>query len=412
MAPPCSFYAKPDAVALRAEYVGKSLEEIPTPAFVVNRKIVEDNCKRMLDRSRRLGASFRAHVKTHKTIEGTALQLGDYSTRVVVSTLMEAWSVVSLAKEGKVDDILYGLPIVFSRIPELIELQSHVKQVRLMIDHPSQLDVLVEYSKRNSVKSPWSFFIKVDMGTHRAGREAGSGALKELIEAALTPERRQYLSLYGFYCHAGHSYASKDVTEASKFLEKEIHSADAAAAIAKSIDPALRLVVSVGSTPTSHSTDELDRASLKLSADELELHAGNYPFCDLQQMSTHCISEDNVACTVLAEVASCYPGRGSEAPGEVLVNAGVIAMAREPGPHPGWGRVSTNGYKDWYAGRLSQEHGILVPVEGTRPEFPAVGSRLQIIPQHSCITANAFQWYYVTDGDDKVVDVWVAWRGW
>lgn len=409
---PSELYSKPSAEALKKEYVGKTLADIPTPAFVVDRQIVKDNCQRMLDRSKRLNASFRAHVKTHKTVEGTELQLGDYSTRVVVSTIMEAWSLLPLAKQGKVDDVLYGLPIVSSRVNEVVKLQEYFKNVRLMIDHTCQLDMLVEYSKKNGIKRPWSFFVKVDMGTHRAGKEAGSESLKELITAALDSERSQYLDLYGFYCHAGHSYASKDPKEASRFLEKEILSADAAAKIAKDIDPRRRLVVSVGSTPTSHSTDELDRSQLNLVADELELHAGNYPFCDLQQMATHCIGQNNVACTVLSEVASIYPGRGSSAPGEVLVNAGVIAMAREPGPMPGWGKVSTKGYENWYAGRLSQEHGILVPCEGTTPEFPALGSRLQLIPQHSCITANAFQWYYITDGDDKIVDVWVAWRGW
>lgn len=405
---PCSFYSQPDAAALKAEYVGKTLDQLPTPAFLVNRKTVEDNCQRMLDRARRLGASFRAHVKTHKTIEGTALQLGDYSTRVVVSTLMEAWKLVPLAEKGMVNDVLYGLPIVQSRIPEIVELQAHFT-VRLMIDHRSQLETLIQYSHSHNLSQPWSFFVKVDMGTHRAGLESGSEALNDIISFALA--NKKYLSLYGFYCHAGHSYASKDITEASGYLNAEIRAADAAAAFAKSIDPDLCLVVSVGSTPTSHSTDELDRASLTLAADELELHAGNYPFCDLQQMSTHCISEDNVACTVLAEVASCYPGRGPSAPGEILINAGVIALAREPGPHPGWGLVRTKGYKDWYVGRLSQEHGILVPVADTKPEFPPLGSRLEIIPQHSCITANAFQWYYVTEGN-KVVDIWVTWRGW
>ena len=61
---------------VRDQYVGKTLNEIPTPAFIVNQSIVTRNCERMLHRAQRLRAKFRAHVKTHKTIECTRLQLG------------------------------------------------------------------------------------------------------------------------------------------------------------------------------------------------------------------------------------------------------------------------------------------------------------------------------------------------
>lgn len=409
---PADYYPAADAAKLRDAYVGKSLADIPTPAFVVNRKVVESNCQNMLSRAEKLGASFRAHVKTHKTNEGVAYQLGDKAEKVVVSTLMEAWKMRDFYQQGKITDVLYGLPIVKSRIGELVELSKQVKNLRLMIDHESQLDAVIEYSKQHGLSKPWSFFIKVNMGTNRAGKPSGSDELTKLIQKALAPENTEYLSIYGFYCHAGHSYAAKSVAQATDFLKQEIQAANEACKIAKEIQPSLQLTISVGATPTAHASDSIDLSSLGQLSGELELHAGNYPFCDYQQMATNCITKNNVACTVLAEVASCYAGRGDQAPGEVLINAGVIALAREPGPLPGWGKVATPGFEDWYAGRLSQEHGILVPTENTNPSFPELGQRLQIIPQHSCITANAFSWYYVTDGEDKVVDIWSTWRGW
>lgn len=411
---PASLYPVADVESLRKEYVGKSLDEIPTPAFIVNRQIVKKNCDNMLSRAEKLHASFRAHVKTHKTNEGVEYQLSDKSDKVVVSTLMEAWKMKPFYEQGKIVDVLYGLPVVKSRLDELVELNKSVKTVRLMIDHASQLDMVIEYSKQKGITKPWSFFIKVNMGTNRAGKPTESDELTELIKKALAPENKEYLSLYGFYCHAGHSYASSSVDQATDFLKQEIVAANKAAKIAKSIDGDLKLTISVGATPTAHASDHLDvkQAVGEELHGELELHAGNYPFCDYQQMATNCITKENVACTVLAEVASNYDNRGDRQPGEVLINAGVIAMAREPGPLPGWGKVATPGFEDWYVGRLSQEHGILVPTEGTTPDFPELGQKLQIIPQHSCITANPFAWYYVTDGDNKVVDIWGAWRGW
>jgi D-serine deaminase-like pyridoxal phosphate-dependent protein len=405
---PSDFYSVPDADALRREYVGKSLDEIPTPAFVVNRDIVKQNCDRMLQRAASMKARFRAHVKTHKCDEGVQLQLGSNGQckAVVVSTLMEAWKMLPFYQSGEITDVLYGLPVVRSRVNELIELRKHVENVRLMIDHPCQVKML---SSLGDPGRPWSVFVKVNMGTNRAGMPSGSSELEKLIKVIL--ENKTHVSLYGFYCHAGHSYASSSEGEATEFLYQEIDAANKAAQVAKAIDPRLDLVLSVGSTPTSHASENVDLDRLSNLSGQLELHAGNYPFCDLQQMATNCITKDNVACTVLAEVASCYENRGTTKPGEVLVNAGVIALAREPGPVPGFGKVVTPGYDGWSVGRLSQEHGILVPTSG-KEKFPDLGARLQIIPQHSCITANAFSWYYITDGSANIVDIWTTWRGW
>ncbi|ANB11632.1 D-serine ammonia-lyase DSD1 [Sugiyamaella lignohabitans] len=407
-----AFHPSPDVAALRKQYVGKTLADIPTPAFIVNRKVMKKNCDTMLQRAANMKAAFRAHVKTHKCDEGVILQLGPdgQCDRVVVSTLMEAWKMIPFYKSGQIKDVLYGLPVVKSRLDELSALRKEVAELRLMIDHPSQVDVLNSYNEKTGEK-PWSIFIKVNMGTNRAGVISESEELKKLIQKAL--DSTKAVSLYGFYCHAGHSYASSSQDEAKKYLYQEIEAADKAAVIAKSLKPDLDLVISVGSTPTSHSSEAVELDKLANLSAHLELHAGNYPFCDLQQIATNCITKDNVACTVLAEVASCYAGRGTLAPGETLVNAGVIALAREPGPIPGLGQVVTPGHEGWFVGRVSQEHGILVPGEkAATPEFPELGDRLQIIPQHSCITANAYHWYYITDDDDKVVDIWGTWRGW
>lgn len=422
MSVPSDFYATPDVEALRKEYVGKSLDEIPTPAFIVNKTIMAKNCGTMLERAVKMNASFRGHVKTHKSSDALPYQLGYAKdatndlkcSRVVVSTLMEAWKMTDYYKSGEIDDVLYGLPIVKSRIPEVVQLTKLVKNFRLMIDHESQLDMLIDFSKQHDDWPQWSFFVKVNMGSNRAGLVAGSEELNSLINKALAPENSKYLSLFGFYCHAGHSYSSKSTEEAMHYLLQEIIAANDAAGYAVSVKQDLKLTISVGSTPTSHSSGVVALKSLPSPMyGELELHAGNYLFCDLQQMSTNCITHENVACSVLAEVASCYKGRGNQAPGEVLVNAGVIAMAREPGPVPAWGQVATPGFQDWLVGRLSQEHGLLVPKEGSNAKFPEIGQKLRLIPQHSCITANAYQWYYVVEsGSDKVVDVWTTWRGW
>jgi hypothetical protein len=53
---------------LRREYVGKTVDEVPTPAFIIDRNIFEDNCGAMIKKANEWGAQFRAHLKTHKVL--------------------------------------------------------------------------------------------------------------------------------------------------------------------------------------------------------------------------------------------------------------------------------------------------------------------------------------------------------
>mmetsp|Transcript_6703 Transcript_6703/g.10597 ORF Transcript_6703/g.10597 Transcript_6703/m.10597 type:complete len:91 (-) Transcript_6703:96-368(-) len=66
---------------------------------------------------------------------------------------------------------------------------------------------------------------------------------------------------------------------------------------------------------------------------------------------------------------------------------------------------------------ISQEVGKLVPRSGSGKkrkldmESYPLGSLLEIVPNHSCLTAACHPLYYVVK-DRKVVDVWVPCRGW
>ncbi|EPY52311.1 alanine racemase [Schizosaccharomyces cryophilus OY26] len=403
------YYECPTKEDLKKEYVGKEINELPFPAFVLDRKIFTNNCNRMLDRVDEIGLTFRPHVKTHKTLEGTLIQLGNgRSKAVVVSTLREAFALIPLFQQGMLEDVLYGLPIAKSRLQELYELSKIVPHLRLMIDHPDQLALLKTFSKGVSLRKPWSIFIKLDMGTKRAGVTTDSETLHQIIQSILAD--RETLHLFGFYCHAGHSYACKNIEKASEYLFCEVDAANKATEFAMSIDSTLSLTMSVGATPTAHSVSpQLKKLFPKLKG-KLEVHAGNYPICDVQQMFTNCIKQENISGSVVAEVLSVYPSRNGQ-PGEVLINAGVIALSREPSPEGGFGIITTSGYESFYVDRLSQEHGILRSKD-PNAVLSTVGEILRIIPNHSCITASAFPWYYVINGSDTVVDIWIPWKGW
>lgn len=117
---------------------------------------------------------------------------------------------------------------------------------------------------------------------------------------------------------------------------------------------------------------------------------------------------EDQAIRILAEVCSKYEERN-----EFVVNAGLVALARESGPIPGYARLVED--PNWHVGRVSQEHGILVTTERPNENGLAsfyVGKKVFLHVQHACITAAAHYEYFIVDEQDVVRDVWYPWKGW
>lgn len=406
----------PDKKRLLDEYSNKKVSELPTPSLLIDKTKFTNNAVRMLDGAKGLGIDFRVHIKTLKAAEAVRIQLtGDglsFSDRIVVSTLPEAWIVLPLIDDGTVKDVLLGIPIARLMLPEAAQFRKLVPLFKLMVDDESQIQALEEYATDQGIA--WEVFVKVDMGTNRAGLEQGSGRLHSLIQKITLSLA---VSLHGFYCHAGHSYDARSDADAQTILLEEIKHANLAAKHALALDPSLQLHISVGATPTAHvsqqvkSVEAIESALGEKLLALLELHAGNYACCDLQQAATKLIGVDDISISVLAEVLSEYPGRGPQGPGEQLINAGGIAFSKDTGPWPGYGEVvSPTEHKGWYLARVSQEHGVLQP-HSDDLKFVPYGTKLQIVPQHACMAASNHAWYYVIE-DGAVVDIWVPAKLW
>jgi len=422
---PYNLLLKPQKVDLVREFLGKNLDELRTPAMVIDRAVFASNCARMHEKARQWGAGFRAHLKTHKTAEGTRLQLKSSTGTtgaVVVSTLMEAWEVVNagLVSDGTVNDILYGLPLAINKIADISRLSetvlAHNCSVRVLIDNAAQIKALEDFENTYPNGRSWSVFIKCDGGQRRAGLVPGSATFAELLRTAFSSP---CVDIYGFYAHAGDAYGSTSLAQANEFLSSEVQTVNKAAQLAAAFIPDngshLPFVLSVGSTPTAHSASAEARERLQgLLHGILELHAGNYPMLDLQQLHTSLIDRRCIAQKVLSTVISYYPGRGKDGLDEAMCDAGAIAMSKDTGPSGGYGEVLGSA---WQLGRISQEHGILTRTAGDGDISLHIGSVIEIVGQHACLTAAAYPWFYIVDSAEaatgtSVVDVWVPWKGW
>ncbi|KAG6037830.1 hypothetical protein E4U41_004699 [Claviceps citrina] len=398
-------------------YLGKSLHDVPTPAAVINIAAVRRNCERMLQTCDRLGLGWRAHVKTHKTVEIAQLQVGENAARpvnLIVSTLAEAEFLLPMLQEhknqGRKVNVLYGLPIARNAVTRLAAVAQTLGHgsVSVLLDDASQIPIISNFHALSGVVP--RAHIKIDMGGRRAGVQVQSHQFLELVDVALESHSQGKIILSGLYSHAGHSYGGDGREAAIKMMRAEmtamLEGADRLKSRAsdKSVTNLPALVLSAGASPTSLSVQNLIPAAAEEEGHEavpdellkevkslselfavvrgkghaLEIHAGVYPILDLQQLAAHSIdcsrlSWGDIALTILAEVHSHYAGRGANGADEALIGAGSLALGRETCKayegsamltqwnRPGVTQPTCNveDFRGWVVGRLSQEHGIL-----------------------------------------------------
>jgi len=368
-----------------------------TPAALVDLDRLEANTARISERVRKLGAKLRPHVKTHKCVEAARFQIRGHFGGITVSTLAEARF---FARAG-FSDITYAVPIAVSRLEEAVEIGRSIENLQLLLDHESAFEAMSACARAKGVRL--SSFLKVDCGYHRAGVDPES---ESSVALALRMARSSEVDFRGILTHAGHSYHAADAGEIQAVAETERKAmARFAEKLTRAGAPPKE--VSVGSTPTISLCESLEGVT--------EARPGNYVFYDSFQAAVGSCGIGDAAFSVLATILGHYPERN-----EILIDAGALAFSRDEGPthldaECGYGEVFSADGKTHLASlrvrSLSQEHG---KIQGSTPiDYPALplGTKLRIVPNHSCLSAALFDRYHVFRGDDTV-DEWQPVRGW
>lgn len=360
--------------------------DLPTPAFLVDQVIVERNCRRMREKALASGVLFRPHVKTHKCVEIGRMQHGGSVGPVTVSTLAEG---EAFADAG-FRDITYAVPVAPDKLPRAAALARRVERLGLLIDSDQALRAI------EASDFTFDVFLKVDCGYHRAGVDPESPDSVRLAVALGRSERARF---QGLLTHAGHSYHARDVEELRRVAAEESSSLTRFRALlaAEGLGDAVR---SIGSTPTAAVVERFSECD--------EVRPGNYVFFDAFQATIGSCSLEECAVSVLTTVVGSYPERGT-----LIVDAGALALSKDLGPDHldprfGYGLVCDLALRplSMRITALSQEHGKIA----AETHVP-VGTRLRIIPNHSCLTAAMYERYHVVE-EGRVVGEWRPVRGW
>jgi D-serine deaminase-like pyridoxal phosphate-dependent protein len=362
-----------------------ALDEVSTPALVVDCDRLVRNVREMAERARSLGVALRPHAKTHKSPQIAALQREHGASGLTVATLTEA---EGFGAQGTDDLVLTTPPIGAWRLDRLVALARRVR-VRVVIDGLEALAALDQACRHGGVEV--GYLWEVDCGVGRFGTLPGAPTAERVAEAV---DRAAHVSFDGLLTFGGHAYGAStpEAIAAAARDEREAIMQTVSALAERGIATPVR---SVGSTPTAHAMRSADGLT--------EIRPGNYVFYDATQVALGVVGLERCALSVLATVTS------RPAPDRLILDSGSKALAAErlTTLTPGFGAIEE--HPGLRIERLYEEQAIVLAEESC--EIP-VGARLRVVPNHACAAANLHSRMLVVEGA-TVVDVWpVATREW
>lgn len=373
------------------------LSEAFTPALTLDLAKFRRNCERMLAKCRSLGVPLRPHMKTMKSIEAARIAIDPAHGGIAVSTLQEA---EYFAAHG-IEDIQLALCITPDKLVRAGAIARNTN-FSFFLDSVEVAAAVADFGRAEAV--PFRVWIEIDSGDHRTGILPESDLLVQI--AATLKDSPAILA--GVATHGGHSYSGRDPdTIAAVALQER----QAVVAAAERLRRAGFEVpgVSAGSTPTAmHGT----------SGEGLtELRAGVYMAGDLFQAAIGSQSEEDIAVSVLATIISHKREHN-----QIVIDAGGLALSKDRSTSAiddgdlGYGLVvdleGKPSFERLTVAGVHQEHG---EIQGDAPlpfERLPIGTKVRVLPNHSCMTAAAYDRFLIVDGSTEVAGTWHRINGW
>jgi D-serine deaminase-like pyridoxal phosphate-dependent protein len=379
--------------------VKMKLNELSTPAALIDVERMQRNIDRMQKQMNSLGVAFRPHVKTTKCFEVTAQQITAGAAGITVSTLKEAEQFFAHG----ITDILYAVGMVAPKLRQVVALLDKGCDLKIIADSTSSAHAIAEFGRVSG--HCFKVMIEIDTDNHRSGVKPESVELIEIGKILSVGG----LTLQGVMTHAGSSYELNTPSALQAMAEQERSLCVLAANRLREAGLPCP-IVSVGSTPTALSAKSLSGVT--------EVRAGVYVMFDLVMCNVGVCTTDDVALSVLTTVIGHQQDKGW-----AIVDAGWMAMSRDKGTAKqrcdfGYGQVcDVNGQviAGYVLSGANQEHGIL-SLAGDQVDksivqrFP-VGTQLRVLPNHACATGAQFPEYQAITGD-KVNATWPRFYGW
>ncbi len=357
--------------------------EITYPTFVIDKDICLQNIERMVEKAKQHKIRFRPHFKTHQSAKiGEWFRIYGVDAITVSSVKMAGYFAAH-----NWDDITIAFPVNIYEVSEINRLAANIK-LNILVENKESAELL---AKR--IDNPTGVFIEIDTGHNRTGiLPAKTGIIDQIIDI-LTANKK--ITFKGFLTHSGHTYRARSTNEIfSRHFDALLKMQSLKRKYKTKFS---NIEISIGDTPSATLCTNFNGID--------EIRPGNFVFYDLMMQNLGVCSFKDIAVKVVCPVIGKHISRN-----EVVIYGGAVHLSKDSiiniNGKPMFGRIiiQKNGEEILldplnYVATLSQEHGIL-KVEQKQFKNFQVGDMVEIIPVHSCLTANLAKKYLTTEGEE------------
>ena len=358
----------PDLPEALAATIGQGVDQIDTPALVVDLDAMERNIGRMAEFARQHGVRWRPHAKMHKSAE-IALQLQRAgATGACVQKVAEAEALAA----GGVNDIFISNEVVAA--PKLLRVARLAAQLAagggrlaIAVDHPEGIARLAQAMAVAGSAAGIDVFVEIDVGQGRCGVPPGAPA----VALALAVARHARLRFAGLQAYQGRAQHIVSAAERCEAIATAVRAAEHTRQLLTQAGLAVPLVTGSGTGTLVHEA---------ASGVYGELQAGSFLFMDAdyarnerepgQPAFEQALFVKTQVTSVNDRHAVCDAGHKSHA-----IDSGLPTVALQA---PGHALRYANG---------GDEHGLLY-ADGPQARLPALGDMLLLVPGHCDPTVN------------------------
>lgn len=361
--------------------VGMAVEEVDTPALLVDLDGFERNLQRMADAIAGSGTKLRPHSKTHKCPVVALRQMAHGAVGVCCQKVGEAKAMVY----GGVSNVLVSNQIVGA--PKLSRLAALARQAKIAVcadDAGNVADLDVAAGAAGVVLD---VLVEIDVGAERCGVAPGQPAL----ELARAIDRAENLRFGGLQAYQGRSQHIRAYADRRAAAEAAIELTRETIGLLTKNGLVCGIVGGAGT-----GTYQFEAASGIYN----ELQAGSYVFMDTDYGKNE--GEGGGAFEDFENSLFVYATVMSRVADErAILDAGLKALSVDAGLPRLWDVPGAE-----FVG-ASDEHGKLqidsAATSGNREL--KVGDKVRIVPGHVDPTVNMYDWY-VGIRNDRVECLW------
>ena len=364
----------------KAARVGDHIDQVDTPALVLDLDAFERNMKLLQDAVSRAGVRLRPHAKSHKCPEIALRQIELGAVGICCQKVSEA----AVFVDAGISDIFITNQVVGEKkVAHALDLAA-LARIGVLVDHEDQISAFARASAERQVSI--DVYLEIDVGMGRCGVASIERAVAMAQQIAAAP----YLNFMGLQCYHGSAQHYRLPEERQQAIAAVCAKAAATKAAIEGVGIQVERISGAGTGSVmleSHS---------KLFN---EVQAGSYILMDRDYATNQRDPSDlpfEHALFVKTAVLS-HPSAN-----RAVVDAGLKASSVDSGMPVVWQRTDAKYLK------ASDEHGVL---ELTPNSTLKLGDYVMLVPGHCDPTVNLYDELIAIRGN-RVEAIWpIAARG-